>query len=262
MTTKCTLWQAVWLSVVLTGAGVSAQERVESDNSAASFRARLSATPIGTDLVVTVVGGEVIQGPLADVAADAFAVWVTPDAATREHVRLISGRLQKRISYQDVAAIQGASIVALSGRELAYRMRLGDTVYLRTGEGKEVHGRLEDFDGDRMRVGSSSFRLSSGEVERIDMKVDDSVANGALIGLGIGGGYCALVCATSGGCSSEDVAAAVIISGGAAGLGALFDALHKTREVIYVSPSAVPKQLTVSPLWMRDRKEILVSLRF
>jgi hypothetical protein len=227
------------------------------------LRARLLATRIGTELTVTLDSGDLVQGELADVADESFGIWVKPDEAARRRLHLTSGRLKKRIAYQDISAIEGAGSVAQSGSELAYRMRVGDTVRLRTGDGREVRGRVDDFDGDLLRIDSRSFHLSSGEVQRIERKVDDPVTNGALIGLGIGAGWIGLVCASYGGCDGEAIVPGLVVAGGGAGLGALIDALYTHREVVYVSPSAhPPKKLEVSPILTRDRKGLLFSLHF
>jgi hypothetical protein len=123
---------------------------------------------------------------------------------------------------------------------------------------------VDAFDGDLLQLDERSYRLSDGDVQQIEMKMDDSLLNGALIGLGVGAGLVALGCAAPGECDSgAAVVSALILGGGLAGLGALFDAAHAGSEVVYVSPQGAPsKRLSVAPLLTRNKKGLLFTIRF
>ncbi len=157
--------------------------------------------------------------------------------------------------------------VSRSAEGLSYRMRYGDTISLRTPSGGTITGRIEDFDGDELRVGGKTFSLSRGEVRQIDVRVNDSLANGALIGAGVGTGLTLATCVALSGDGNDSAACVLFLAGvyagAGAGLGALFDALHRGREVVYVAPSAASdRKLSIVPLFTRDKKGVLVSLGF
>lgn len=253
------------LTLVLAPANLSAQTTAGPADAAIRFRARIVATPIGAELEVTLEGGEKVEGELDEVEAESFGVWVEVEEATRKQLNLTSGRLKKWIRYDQVVEIRGAAAeVALSGEELAFRMRIGDSVRIHTREGDEVRGPVESFDGDLLRVDTRSFHLSQGDVQRIERKVQDSLVNGALIGLGVGVGWTALACSSSGECdASAATVVAIILGGGCAGLGALFDALRTGTEVVYVGPARSDRtRFGVAPLLTSDKKGLLVSLQF
>jgi hypothetical protein len=242
---------------------VPAQTKAQTD-AANRFRAQIGGSPIGTDLEVTLEGGERVEGELAEIETESFGLWVEPDEETKKKFRLTSGRVKKRMRYDRVVALRGAaSAVAFSGEQLAFRMRVGDSVRIHTPEGDEVRGRVDEFDGDLLRVDMRSFHLSQGEVQRIEMKVQDSLTNGALIGLGVGVGWMGLVCAAGGECSGPAAAiSALILGGGGAGLGALFDALHTGADVVYNAPGRAGTRLSQAPLFTAEKKRALVTLRF
>jgi hypothetical protein len=140
-------------------------------------------------------------------------------------------------------------------------MRIGDDVRILTRGGETVSGEVEDFDGDFLRLdGGKSFRLREGHLQRIDLRVDDSLANGALIGAGIGAGWTALAC-TQGCEAGLAVVGGLILAGGGAGLGALVDALVRGHKVIYSGPESGTRW-SLMPMVDRDKKGLLFSVRF
>ena len=217
------------------------------------------------EIVATLEDGERVAGELAEAEDESFGLWVEPDETTRKQLGLTSPKLKKTIRYDQLSELQGVrESVAISGEELQFRLRAGDSIRLSTPEGGETRGRVESFDGDLLRVDSRSFRLSDGEVQRIEMNIDDSLLNGSLIGFGIGTGWVALGCAALGDCDAgAAVIGALVFGGGLAGLGALIDAANERSEVVYVSPRATPsKRLSIAPFFTRDAKGVLVSIRF
>jgi hypothetical protein len=166
------------------------------------------------------------------------------------------------LSAQEHAGAKRSPEVSRSAKGLAYRMRFGDTISLRTPTGGTITGRVEDFDGDELRIDGRTFSLSGGDVRQIDLRLDDPVGNGALIGAGIGTGLVLATCVAVGAdCAEFILVLGGLYAGAGAGLGTLFDALHRGREVVYVAPSAASeRKLTVVPLFTRDKKGVLVSL--
>lgn len=151
-----------------------------------------------------------------------------------------------------------------SADPLAYRLRFGDTLWIQTASGDQVRGRLEDFDGERLRIDGRSFDLSQGEIRRIEARVDDSLGNGGLIGLGIGTASVLATCvALDGDCNEFLLFLGPIYAGAGAGFGVLVDALHQGRQVVYVAPgTSSQRKLTVSPFFTRDQRGVLVSFAF
>jgi small nuclear ribonucleoprotein (snRNP)-like protein len=259
MRRKTAFLRAVKLVLFLAPLKLPAQEIETADR----FRARIHGTPIGEKLEVTLAGGERFDGPLAEVEAETFGLWVEADEEMRERLRVTSGKVKKKIRYEQVAVLRGAREVAISGEELALQLRIGESLRVRTADGRELRGKVKGFDGDSLQVGEHSLHLSQGEVERIE-KVGDSLLDGALIGAGVGLGGTLLLCVAAG-CDDGGVVGslALLFGGGGAGLGVLFDALETRREAIYVSSGPSPrKRLSLAPLWTRDRKGLLVSLQF
>ncbi len=169
------------------------------------------------------------------------------------------------LSAQERAGAKRSPEVSRSAEGLAYRMRFGDTIFLRTPTGGTITGRVEDFDGDELRIDGKTFSLSRGEVRQIDVRVDDPITNGALIGAGIGTGLalgtCVAVAGDGNDCAEFILFLGGVYAGAGAGLGTLVDALHRRREVVYVAPSAASeRRLSVVPLITRDKMGVLVSL--
>jgi hypothetical protein len=73
-----------------------------------------------------------------------------------------------------------------------------------------------------------------------------------------------LVCAAGGECSGPAAAiSALILGGGGAGLGALFDSLHRGADVVYIAPAGPARtRLSLVPLLAPDRKGLVFSLQF
>lgn len=170
----------------------------------------------------------------------------------------------KRQKEQDAPAAESAAKGKESRDSLAYRLRFGDTLWIETANGGRLRGRLEDFDGDQLRVDGQTFSLSEGEVRRIEASVDDPLGNGGLIGAAIGTGAVLLTCAAAGGdCAEFLLFLGPVYAGAGAGFGVLVDALHQGRQLVYAAPgTGFEKKITVSPFVTRDRQGVLVSFAF
>lgn len=238
-------------------ASLGAQER--RNETPEEIRARVNATPIGTELKVTLYDGQSFEGELAEVGEESFSVWLD-ERATQERIGLKTARLKKWIRYEEIGALHGAAVVTLSQEALLYRMRIGDNIRLRTTISETVRGRVEDFDGDLLHLEGKTFSLSEGDVQQIELRVDDPLANGTLIGAGVGVGLVALACATAQGCDADmALLGGLFYAGAGAGLGALFDAMNHGYQVIYAA-SARGTTWSIAPLLDRDKKGFVFLL--
>ncbi len=261
--------QFISCAFALGSAIVGAQEPLPDVGSEAeeNLRATLLGTTIGRPLTIALRSGETVEGELAEVGGDSFEVWVTPDEETRSRLGLTGGRVKRTIRFEEVENIPGVAIVARSADRLAYRMGLGDTVYVLTAAGDTFKGTVDDFDGDVLRLGGRTMSLSGAQgetIDQIDLRVDDSLKNGVLIGAGIGVSLAALACISLGGCGADEGAViAAFYAGAGSGLGALFDALSHRRQLIYVAPPSTPApRVRLLPVLTRDRKGLLISVGF
>ena len=161
--------------------------------------------------------------------------------------------------------------VARSFEELVGRVHPGDTVSVIDTTSTEVSGRIERVsDGSLALLTDDGLReWSEVDVRTIRQRRGDSLKNGALIGLGVGGALGILVvgtCLSSGapaGCGGGGgtLAAAVAFNAGLyAAIGVGIDALIRTRHVIY--DSAGSADVSLSPLVTRTRRGVLMSLSF
>jgi small nuclear ribonucleoprotein (snRNP)-like protein len=252
---------------------LTAQERPPAppanSRSSERIRASLLVTPSGSEIAIDLRNGTSLKGTLVRSDDRSFDVWVVADEKTSRILKVPRARIEKKILYEDVVSVRGAADVSNLPDSLAYRMRLRDTVYVRTASGASLHGRVDDFDGDVLRLNHETLSISGthGEkIERLDLRIDDSLRDGVLIGTGISTSLWVLACvsAPEGECGGGfAVTGTIFYAGVGAGLGALFDSLKKRRELIYLAPSSpTSRRLDVVPVWTRNRRAVLLSLSF
>ena len=141
----------------------------------------------------------------------------------------------------------------------------GDTLTVTDTSGSRVRGKLSQLSPSSLilDVSGAMREFRSGEVDRIEKRGADSLNNGALTGLAIGGGLGALVIGAS--VSDADpgwLALAALLYGGlGAGIGAGVDALIEGPRIIYAGPRAAKTTVSVSPILRGQRKGILLSFR-
>jgi hypothetical protein len=90
--------------------------------------------------------------------------------------------------FLSAAAAASAQQPVASFDALAGRLQLGQMVWVTDPTGREVRGRLERLSSDGLVLkanGSETF--AAADVRRVRTRDRDSIKNGALIGLGIGG---------------------------------------------------------------------------
>lgn len=165
------------------------------------------------------------------------------------------------------SSIAHAQGIATSFNELRLLVRPGDTIGITSTGGREVTGKLVDLSSGVlvMRVGDGRQEWREGDVATIRQRRGDSLANGALWGLGIGGGTMLAVgiaFAAIDEASATDVAAVTAIYGGiGAGIGAGVDALISKRVVIFERRSA-GTSFGVAPILSAGRKGALLTIGF
>jgi hypothetical protein len=172
------------------------------------------------------------------------------------------------------AAAVSAQEVAPSFDALAGRIHVGDRIWVTDATGREVRGRLERLSSDELVLkdnGSDTF--AAADVRRVRARDRDSLKNGTLIGLGVGGTMGTAWCIGAIADDSGDIDAGVECAEGFTvfpGLGALIglavDALipGKVRVVYQASlpREASRASLMVVPLFSSRQRGLAVSFVF
>lgn len=141
----------------------------------------------------------------------------------------------------------------------------GDQIYVTVGDGRRLKGTLMELSPTTLAItkGDAHLTVPAAEVRRIER--GDSLANGVLIGAGIGA---ALTCLAHPGCGSAPVAVTthVIFDHGAvgllllgAGVGALVDA--RWHRTLYDVPFGTA-QLSIDPIVSRERAGAGLTLKW
>ena len=153
--------------------------------------------------------------------------------------------------------------------QLGTRLRIGDTVWVTDAQGREIKGRVTSFAPDAVGVDANGAQvLRADEVRAVEHRRPDSLANGALIGLGVGFGAGVLLAAS--GCSDADCSwgeatlVALMFAGVGTGIGVGVDALIPGRkQVVYRAPGASGSaRLSLAPVITPRTKGVVVALTF
>ena len=158
--------------------------------------------------------------------------------------------------------------------QLDTRLKPGDTIWVTDAQGREVKGKIATLGVDRFTLDAGGLRtFTEADIRLVVERRPDSVGNGALIGMAVGGGVvgigCVVAVATDG--SSDDEAGwclfgAVAYAGIGAGIGAGIDAMIPgKRLVVYRAPGsagASHARLSIAPVVTRRSKGLAVSFAF
>ena len=164
----------------------------------------------------------------------------------------------------NLAAAQG---IAGSFEQLQLLVRPGDKVTVTDASGHEATGRIMELSPSMLvlSAGGTRLQLTEPDVRDIQQRRSDSLANGAIWGLAVGGTLAACLVAAFWE-DSDDVGPAIgivaVYGGIGAGIGVGVDALISRRHVIYQRRSGSGVELGVAPLLSSQRKGALVSVRF
>ena len=160
-----------------------------------------------------------------------------------------------------------AQTMAGSFEQLQVLVKPGDTISVTDNTGREFKGQIASLSSSSLALLVEGGRRDLTEVEITTIRQDrqDSLGNGAKWGLGIGAGLglaAGVAIASGDGNASALIPILALVYGGlGAGVGAGLDALILSNQIIYYKPSNSAR-LTVSPLVTRERKGVLLSVRF
>ena len=208
------------------------------------------------------------QGDLADGSREPEGVRFShtmADLEGRRKMRVLVVMVSCLVVLAATATVEAQGI-ANSFTELRLLVRPGDTVSVTDTTGREVTGKIAELSPSSLALVVSGRRRDLREVDvtTIRQRRGDSLQNGALIGMCIGGGLvlAAVAAADDADLGGWGVAMTVTYAGIGAGVGAGVDALIVTRQVIYEQPPAQGARLRISPILTAERKGALVSIRF
>lgn len=157
-----------------------------------------------------------------------------------------------------------AQELAGSFDQLRVLVKAGDTLTITDAKGSRTQGRLSELTGSSMvlNVEGAMRHFQSTDVDTITKRGSDTLKNGALTGMAIGGGLGALAIAISG-ISSEDAGwaalASVVYGGLGAGIGVGVDALIEGNRVIYAKSTSTT--LNISPIVRGRSKGVMLRLK-
>lgn len=147
--------------------------------------------------------------------------------------------------------------------QLRVLVKPGDTLTITDGSGHRLRGKLVDLSASSLVLEASGTRrqFQDTEVGTIEKRGSDSLKNGALIGLSIGGGLFGSAIAAATGDAGLAALGAVIYGGIGAGIGVGVDALVEGPRVIYAAAASGPRTFQIAPILSRSRKGVLLSFR-
>jgi hypothetical protein len=149
-------------------------------------------------------------------------------------------------------------------------VRIGDRVTVTDAGGRRLTGSVAGLKWDTITLaaGSGVRDFAQADVLTITRREADSLQNGALIGLGIGGGLFLVAVVSSGGCAYESDCGAMILIGTAfyaavgAGIGVGIDALIPGRETVIFRRPAGRATVGFSPHLAPRRQAVVFSVTF
>jgi hypothetical protein len=153
--------------------------------------------------------------------------------------------------------------------QLNTRLRPGDTIWVTDAQGREVKGRILSLGAEELTLegrGDRTFRAP--DVTAITVRRSDSLGNGALIGLAVGGLGTGLAClATAEGQDKEwCVLVAAVYGGIGSAIGVGIDALIPGKKLVaYRAPAGGgPPQarLSIAPVITPRAKGVALSFAF
>lgn len=159
-----------------------------------------------------------------------------------------------------------AQTMARPFEELIGVVKAEETVIVTDMRGHRVKGTLTTVDEDSLSLATDGLPKTFARSEVSTVRVAEGLGNGALIGAGVGLGAALGILAIVGSgdgyvLPSAKVGAPLLVSGIGALVGVLVDRAHDGGRVLYVSPGQT-SGLLVSPILGKDRRGVLVSVRF
>jgi hypothetical protein len=163
--------------------------------------------------------------------------------------------------------VSSPSLAQTNAENIQTRVKDGQRVSITDDQGQEFKGRIGALAADRLRmlVDGKSVDVAYDRIVRID-RPNDSLANGALIGFGVGAALGLAVMAAGTGCeigcletgAGGYVAGMLLMGGLGTGVGVGIDALiHRDREIYRRGAGA---HSTAAPALRRGALGALVSV--
>jgi hypothetical protein len=178
------------------------------------------------------------------------------------------------VAFMAAAAAASAQESASSFAALGARIRIGQVIWVTDTTGREVRGRLERLSTDELVLKATGVdTFAASDIRRVRARDRDSLKNGTLIGLGVGGAMGTAWCIGAIADDSGDIDARVECAEGFTvfpGLGALIglavDAVipGKMRVVYQASPRQEGSRghLMVVPIFSSRARGLTMSLAF
>jgi hypothetical protein len=151
------------------------------------------------------------------------------------------------------AGLAAAQTIPSSFKDLQFLVRPGDRVTVVDAAGLETTGRVYELGTSTLSIASKAgdYRFNEDQVLVIRQRKADSIKNGVLIGLAIGGGL-GLLAEISCGWDDEYCGRPGVMAIGTgiwgAGIGAFADALQKTPRDIFRHGPGMVGSFSVSPV--------------
>jgi hypothetical protein len=157
---------------------------------------------------------------------------------------------------------------ATSFDQLPLLVKPGDTVYVTDFSGNTVKGRISQLSRTSLGLTINGQRrdLLQTDVSQIRQWRNDSLKNGALIGLGVGAGLgtaLGIACYAEGGnCGSATAVLILYGAGVGAGIGVGLDALIPAKQTIYQNQNRTSRKFHIGPVLNRKDKGVKVAFSF
>ena len=166
-----------------------------------------------------------------------------------------------------IAVSAEAQELAGSFEQLRVLVKPGDTLTITDGTGQRMRGKLTQLSSSSLvlDVAGALRQFQESDVNTIEKRGSDSLRNGALIGMAVGGGIAGIGIAASANSSDADaslfVFGTLVYAGVGAAIGMGIDALIEGRRVIYAGSHATRTTLNISPIVHGGRRGVLMSVR-
>jgi hypothetical protein len=166
-----------------------------------------------------------------------------------------------------------AQIPATAFEALPTVVRVGETVFVTGSNAREVKGTLVQLSPSSLTIlrDGAPVTFPSSEVATLRWREHDSLANGAVIGFGVGAGFALFAVAASchhtyyyESCGGEALAAGLVYGAIGVGLGVAIDAMTPGKKIlVYSRPvGSASARLSVAPLVSPSRQGIVVRFAF
>jgi len=152
--------------------------------------------------------------------------------------------------------------------QLNTRLRPGDTIWVTDARGREVKGRILSLGAEELTLeGGGDRTFGAPDVTTIAVRRSDSIGNGALIGLAVGGGLAVAGCVAESGYSDSFCPAYILLYPAMGlGIGAGIDALIPGKKILaYRAPGAAgapSARLSIAPFVTPRVKGVAVSFAY